>query len=400
MRRLIPVLVGIVIVAAIVYAFWPKPIPVDIEVVETGPLVVTVEEEGRTRIKEKYIVSAPLGGQLRRIELDPGDAVEAGKTLLAVIEPTDPTLLDERALAEAEARVRAAEANLEQARVSVERARVAVEYAQSDDRRIRQLREKRQATQEQLEQVELVVRTRAEDLRGAEFQAQIAQFELQQARAALTRTGPSEEGSEDLDRQIQIRSPINGKVLRVFQKSAAVVAPGAQLVELGDPRDLEVEVDVLSSDAVKIAGGDRAFLEHWGGPGALQGRVRRVEPAGFTKISALGVEEQRVYVIIDFEEPYENRESLGDAFRVEARIVVWEEPDVVKVPASALFRVGSDWAVFRVNDTKAHLTILRVGQQNPNEAQVLEGLQPGDRVIAHPGDKITDGVHVVERSAG
>jgi HlyD family secretion protein len=385
------------IVVGLAYAFWPKPVPVDIEQVIEGPLVVTVEEEGKTRIKEKYIVSAPLAGQLRRIVLDPGDTVEAGKTLLAVIEPTNPTLLDERAVAEAEARVKAAEANLEQSKVSVDRAQVALEYAQNDDRRIRQLREHRQATQEQLEHVELMVRTRAEDLRAAEFQEQIATFELQQARAVLSRTGGPETAPTGEDRKIEIRSPIDGQVLRVFQESAGVVTPGTQLIEIGDPRDLEVEVDVLSSDAVKIAAGNRVFLEHWGGAKPLAARVRRVEPAGFTKISALGVEEQRVNVIIDFDEPYENRAGLGDAYRVEVSVVVWEHPQVVKVPANALFRVGDDWAVFRVNDSKAHLTKVKIGQQNPNEAQVLEGLRPADRVIAHPGDKIIDGVAVIER---
>lgn len=398
MRRLIPILVALLVLAAIVYSFWPKPLPVDLAHATQASLMVTVEEEGRTRIKEKYIVSAPLAGQLRRIELDPGDGVEPGKTLLAVIEATDPTLLDERTLAETEARMKAAEANLEQARVSVERAKVALEYAQNDDRRTRQLRERNQTTQEELEQAELLVRTRAEDLRAAQFQEQIAQFELQQAKAALVRTGPSTGETSAEDRRIEIRAPIEGKVLRVFQESAAVVTPGTQLVEVGDPRDLEVEVDVLSSDAVKLKPGDRAFLEHWGGEKPLAGRVRRVEPAGFTKISALGVEEQRVYVIIDFDEPFENRQTLGDAYRVEARIVVWEEPNVLQVPASALFRVGDEWAVFRVVDGVARLTKIKVGRQNSNAAQVLEGIQPNDVVVSHPSDKIVDGVKVIART--
>ncbi len=397
MRRIIPVLISLAIVSAIVYSFWPKPLPVDMEKVVEGPLSVSINEEGKTRIKERYIVSAPLAGQLRRIELDAGDIAEASKTLVAVIEPTDPSLLDERAIAETEARVKGAEANLAQSNVSIERAKVALEYAQNDDRRTRTLRERRQATQEALEQGELLLRTRVEDLRAAEFQQQIAEFELQQARAALLRAGPAGSASLGDDRKIEIRAPINGKVLRVFQESAGVVTPGTQLVEIGDPHDLEVEVDVLSSDAVKIKPGDQAFLEHWGGSQPLAGRVRRVEPAGFTKVSALGVEEQRVNVIIDFEAPFEKREALGDAFRVEAQIVVWEEPRVLKTPASALFRVGDDWAVFRVNDSQAHLTKIKIGQQNSNEAQVLEGLKPGDMVIAHPSDKIVDGVRVVAR---
>jgi HlyD family secretion protein len=397
MRRLIPVLVAVALVAGIAYAFWPKPIPVDMEKVEQGPLVVTVDEEGKTRIKERYIVSAPLAGQLRRIELDPGDPVAAGKTLLAVIEPTDPALLDERTLAETEARVKAAEANVAQAQTAVDRAKVALEYAQNDYRRTRSLHERKQATQAELEQNELLVRTRTEDLRASEFQLQIAQFELEQARAALLRASPSGNPMSAEERKIEIRSPIDGKVLRLFQESAAVVAPGTQLLEVGDPRDLEVEVDVLSSDAVKITRGAKVLLEHWGGPKPLEGRVRRVEPAGFTKISALGVEEQRVNVIIDFEGPYEERETLGDAFRVEARIIVWEGENVVKVPAGALFRVDQDWAVFRVNGHRAHLTKIKIGEQNPDAARVIEGLTPGQIVISHPSDKITDGVRVTAR---
>lgn len=396
MRKAIPVLVALGIAAALAYAFWPKPLPVDIETVSQGPLTVTVDEEGKTRIKERYIVSAPLAGQLRRITLDPGDAIEAGKTLLAVIEPGDPALLDDRAIAEAEARVRANDAAVSQAQTSIQRARVALEYAQSDHKRARVLHERKQVTQEQLENAELLVRTRTEDLKAAEFALQIAQFELEQARAALLRARPNPSASADQS-AFEIRAPINGRVLRVFQESAGIVTPGTQLIELGDPRDLEVEIDVLSSDAVKIRPGDRVIFEHWGGEQPLEGKVRLVEPAGFTKVSALGVEEQRVNVMADFVDPYEKREPLGDAFRVEARIVVWQGAGVTIVPASALFRQGDDWVVYRVNDARAHLTKVKIGHANANGAEVLAGLKAGDRVVTHPSDKITDDAKVVQR---
>jgi HlyD family secretion protein len=396
MRRLIPIVVALAIAAAIAYAFWPKPLPVDFEPVSAGPMTVTVDEEGKTRIKERYIVSAPLGGQLQRIELDPGDPVKTGETLLAVIEPTDPALLDSRTIAETEARVKASEANVQQSNTAVERARVALEFAQNDLQRTQKLRERQQATLEELENADMLLRTRREDLQAAEFAVQIAKFELEQAQAALVRTKPGPRSPGETT-NVAINSPITGTVLRVLQESATVVTPGVQLIELGDPRELEVEVDVLSSDAVKIDPGDHVWLEHWGGDRPLAGRVRRVDPAGFTKVSALGVEEQRVNVIIDFDDQYENRQSLGDAYRVEAKIVVWEEPQVLRVPASALFRVGEDWAVYRVNDTRAHLTKIEVGQTNALYAQVLSGLKAGDTVISHPSDKITDGVRVIKR---
>jgi len=412
MRRLLPILLTLLLAAGMTYAFWPRPVPVDLGEVVQGDLEVTVDEEGKARIKERYTVSAPLGGRLRRIELDPGDPVETGKTLLAVIEPNDPALLDKRELAEAEARVKGADASLSQAAPRLEAARAALEYAQNEYRRKRTLRERGGITESELEDAELLVRTRGEDLKAAQFAVQIAQFELEQAQAALVRSRPEAADSETVNGaeiesaaspgtttvpRIEIRSPITGRVLHVFQESAGVVTAGTSLIEVGNPEDLEIEIDVLSSDAVAIKPGAPVRLVHWGGDFPLTGDVRLVEPAAFTKVSALGVEEQRVDVVVDFTDPPEKRTALGDGYRVEARIVVWQGRDIIKVPSSALFRQGDDWAVYRVIAARAVLTPIKLGHSNALEGEVLEGLALHDVVIVHPSDKVVDGVKVIRR---
>lgn len=400
MKRGLPIAVGLLLLFALLYAFWPKPIPVDMASVTKGRMEVTIDEEGKTRIKERYTVSAPLAGRLRRIELDPGDPVEAGETLVAVIEPVNPALLDARSLAESTARVKAAEASVRQAEPNLERARTELKYAESEYRRARQLAEKNNIADQELENAEMTLRVRTEELKAAQFAQQIAQFELELAEAALVRVQPrvaeSTESPPESPR-FDILSPVNGRVLHVFEENAVVVTPGTKLLEVGDPLDLEIEIDVLSSDAVKISPGDPVRFEHWGGDFPLWGTVRLVEPAAFTKISALGVEEQRVDVVVDFSDPPEKRETLGDGFRVEARIIYWEGQDVTKVPANALFRRGQEWAVFRVDDGVARLTPLKIGKINALEAEVLEGLSEGDVVVAHPGDKVEDGVKLVSR---
>ena len=408
------------VVGGLVYAFLPEPVDVDLATVERGLLRVTVDEDGKTRIREKYVVSAPLVGRLLRINMDAGDPVNAGKTLLATIEPRDPELLDARTVAQAEARVKAAEATLKKVEPQLEEIRVAQAYAEAEMTRTRQAARSNAVSKSELEQAELLYRQRSEELRSMRIQREIAEFELEQAEAALLRTRPRENGFNDPsppanppDRQssdadqvatngnggwtFTIYSPIDGRVLRVFQESAAVVTAGTPLLELGDPLDLEAEIDVLSRDAVKIEPGAMVFLEHWGGDRPLHGQVRLVEPSGFTKISTLGVEEQRVNVIVDLVDAPEERTTLGDGFRVEARIVIDEAADVLKVPTSALFRVGDRSAVFRVNDEVAHRQLVTVRRQNGLEAEVIEGLAAGDRVIIHPSDQVEDGVAVRQR---
>ena len=400
MRNLVWILIGCGVLAAVGYALWPKPVLVDLTTVSTGPMQVTVDEEGKTRIKERYKVSAPLSGQLRRIELDPGDPVQAGVTLLAVIEPSDPDLLDARSRAEARARVKAAEAVMQQATPNLERARASLEFAQAEHGRVRTLFEQENATQQQLERAELDVRTKVEEHKAAQFAVQIATFELEQAQAVLLRSEPNASGTTDgvtESPRFDILSPISGCVLHVLEQSAAVVQAGTRLVELGDPADLEVEVDVLSSDGVLIERGSPVVFDHWGGEAPLHGRVRLVEPAAFTKISALGVEEQRVYVVADFDEPPEQRVSLGDGFRVEARIVTWRSDNVLRVPAGALFRHEEKWAVFRLEDGRARLRHVEIGHLNAQEAELLGGLATGDQLVAHPSDKVEDNVRIEQR---
>ena len=395
-RRFLLILLAAGLAAGIAYAFMPRPVPVDMVRVSRGPLRVTINEDGRTRIKEKYIVSSPLSGRLRRIRLRAGDGVVAGETLLAVIEPTDPELLDARARAEAQARVNAAETALERAEPSLQSAQAAMEFAESELARLRRLFERNGASQQQLDAAELAYRQRTQDYRTAKFNEEIARYELEMSRAALLRTQPQSPGAEP-DWQFRILAPITGNVLRVLQESETIVTPGARLLELGDPRDLEVEVDVLSSDAVRITPGDEVLLEQWGGERPLEGVVRLVEPSAFTKISALGVEEQRVYVIIDLLDPPEKRGSLGDAYRVEARIITWQRDDVLKIPTSALFRHADDWAVFRVANGQARLQTVALGERNGQEAQVLGGLKEDDVVVVHPSDKLAPGTAVVSR---
>jgi HlyD family secretion protein len=409
--KLFVFLIAAAVVAGLAYAFFPEPAEVDLVTARRGDLRVTVDEDGKTRIREKYVVSAPLVGRLLRINMDPGDSVTAGKTLLATIQPRDPELLDARTIAQSEARVKAAEATLRQVEPKLEEARVAQAYAEKELARGRKSFQGDGISQSELENHELLYRRNSELMRSMRIAEEIARFELQQAQAALMRSRPRPDDEDDngpVEGELTdahgnggwnftIISPITGRVLRVFQESAAVVTAGTPLLELGDPTDLEVEVDVLSRDAVEIDPGDLVLLEHWGGTRTLEGRVRLVEPQAFTKISTLGVEEQRVNVIIDLVDPPEDRTTLGDGFRVEARIVTDEADDVLIVPTSALFRVGNESALFVVEDGKVHQRIVKVGRQNGLEAEVVDGLKEGELVVIHPSDQIEDGVSVRQR---
>ena len=405
-RRVITFLIVVGLVGTIGYGLMPAPVEVDLAPAEKGSIRVTVDQDGKTRIRERYVVSTPLAGRLLRIEMDPGDEVEAGETLLATIEPRDPELLDARSIAQAEARVRAAEATLEKMDPTLEEVRAAQEFAEAELKRIRDARigSPLSVSESELESKLLAYRTRTALLRTARHNEEIAKFELEQARAALIRSHPQEGASvengvspSENGWDFTIRSPIDGRILRVFQESSAFVNAGTSLLELGDPTDLEVEIDVLSRDAVKIRQGALVLLEHWGGNKTLQGRVRLVEPSAYTKVSTLGVEEQRVNVIVDLVDPPQDRTALGDGFRVEARIIVAEAAEVLRIPTSALFRVGQRWAVFRVERGDARETIVRLGLENGLEAEIVEGLADGDQVVIHPGDNVSDGSPVRRR---
>lgn len=393
LKRSLQVFLILLVAGPIVYSLLPKPIQVEVGAVSRGPMRVTVDEDGKTRIKERYTVSSPLPGRLRRIQLHAGDQVEAGQTLVAVIEPTDPTLLDARARTEAHARVRAAQAAVNRAGAVVAYALAQLELAQSDLNSVQRLALTHAATPKELDDAVITQRVRQEELQAAKFTEDMGRFELQMAQAALAWTQP---GGDDAS-QFDIRAPCSGRVLRVFQESTAVVSAGTALLEIGDPTDLEVVVDVLSAQAVRIKPRAPVWLEQWGDGPALHGTVRVIEPSAFTKVSALGVEEQRVNVIIDLNDPPEKRIALGDGYRVEARIVTWEDPNVLQVPTSALFRHDKEWAVFRIVEGRALLQTVAIGHRTGQEAQVLDGLHQDDLVIAHPSDKVTNGWAVVPR---
>lgn len=395
-RKLLYLLLAIAALAGLVYAFMPGPVAVDLAVAAHGPLRVTVDEDGRTRIKERYVITAPLAGHMQRVEWHPGDAIVAGKTILTTIQPNDPALLDARALTEAEARLRAAQAGVQLSQATQSRMNEAYELAKHNYDRAKTLFETQAIARENFDQAEHLERIADKELRSSQFNVKVAEFELEQAQAALSRSQISQTAQQKLESFV-IRSPIQGKVLRVLQESAGPVLAGTKIMEIGDPRDLEVEIDVLSSDAAKIKRGDKVLFEHWGGTDVLHGMVRLVEPAGFLKLSALGVEEQRVYVIVDFLDPPEKRESLGDGYRVDARIVIWEGQNVLKIPTGALFRSQGEWAVFLLKNHKSRLTRIKLGKQNTLEAEVLEGLQPGDQVVLHPSDRVKEGTTIRPR---
>jgi HlyD family secretion protein len=393
-RRLVWGGVGLVVVALVAFSMRPKPEPADVVRVGRGPLQVTLDEEGETRVRDRYMVSAPVAGRVLRIELESGDPVVADETVLATFQPGDPVPLDARSHAEAQARVRSAEAALGRARADRQRVGAELRFAEAELKRVQRLQSEAIVSEEALESAELAVDTRRESLRSAEFVVKNAESDLEQARARLL-----QDGGASSRQPIEIRAPVGGVVLQRLRESEAIVPAGEPLIEVADPDRLEIVSDFLSTDAVRIRPGQRVLIEQWGGEQALQGVVRRVEPFGFTKISALGVEEQRVNVVIDFDDTREAWEALGDGYRVEVRVVVWERDDVVKVPTSALFRSGDAWAVFAVADGRAEERAVEVGQRNGLEAEVLSGLAEGDAVIVHPGDSIADGVDIEERSS-
>jgi HlyD family secretion protein len=383
--------------AALLLGWWllrAPAVPVETAEVTRGPLRVTVDEEGETRVKKRFVVAAPTAGRLLRIELDEGDAAPAG-TIVARLEPAP---LDPRDEAGARARLQAAEAQKSAAQARVALADAGLAQARRDAGRAERLREAGATSAEAFELARLKRIEAEQELEAARYAAEAADFEVAAARAALmaTRT-PSPRAAAESDGCagavpcLDVRAPVAGTVLRIHEESERIVPAGAPLLELGDPSDLEIVVDVLSADAVKIAAGAEIEVEDWGGERPLHARVRRVEPAGFTKISALGVEEQRVNVIGDFVDP---PGALGDGYRVEARIVVWQGDDVIRVPGSALFRRGDDWHVFVVERGAARLRKVEVGHRGGFESEARAGLEPGERVVLHPSDRVQDGARV------
>jgi HlyD family secretion protein len=380
-RRWLPYAGAAVLVALITAGLWPRPLPVETARTAVGSLRATVNEEGKTRIKQRYVVSAPVAGQLRRIPFKAGAEVRADETVVAVIEPVSPTLLDARTRTATEAKRDTAVAN-------VEKARAGQHFAASDLRRLEKLHAEKMLSVQELETGQLREASAAKEQAAAEST-------LRQAEAELAEFGGNTPvGTNTLLDPVQVKAPATGSVLHVFEENARVVAAGTPLMEIGDPADLEVVVEVLSRDGAAIPTGTPVELEQWGGGQPLRAKVRLVEPAAFTKVSALGVEEQRVNVIADLLTPLDQRRNVGDNFRVEAKIIVWEAHDALKVPAGALFRKGEQWAAFVVADGRARLKIVKAGHSSGTETQVLEGLKQGEEVILYPGSRVRDGQRV------
>lgn len=380
--------------AGLVYGFMPRAQPVDIATVKRAPLTVTVEEEGKTRVRDRYQVSAPVAGYVRRIELRAGDPV-AGGQVLAVIEPARSVALDPRTRAQALAQLSAAGAALAVAQENLRAAAAAAQLAQLERVRAESLRQANFLSAHALDTARSA-ETRAQAAQqAAAYAVKVARFELEMARAASA--SPARLPARGAAEQLSVRAPVAGRVLRLQHESEGAVAAGQPLLEIGDPDTLEVEVEMLSTYAVRIAPGSRVILDRWGGDQAVQGRVRVVEPSGFTKISALGVEEQRVRVIVDITSPREAWAALGDGYRVEARFVLWAGAEVLQLPTSALFRKGAGWAVFVLKGGRAHLVPVETGQRAGLVTQVLSGLEAGTEIVSHPDDTLDDGVRVKPR---
>lgn len=388
------ILLAVLSAAAIAYGFWPRPVAVDVVAARRAPLQVTVEEEGKTRVVDRFVISAPVPGYVRRIELKVGDPVIQGQALVEV-EPLRSVILDPRSRAEAQARVAAAQAALQAAQEDVVAAQAEADYAAAQLERYRLLVPKGYVSLEALQQAEAAARrTRARRI-SAEFAVQVAKHDLDAARTALRYSVA--QGEKKTMEAALVRAPVDGRVLKVTRESEGVVQAGEALLEIGDPNSLEVVVDVLSADAVRIAPGTRVLFERWGGGAPLEGSVRRVEPTGFTKISALGVEEQRVLVLADFASPVEQWKRLGDGYRVEAKFILWEGQDVLQVPASALFRHREGWAVFVAENGRARLQTIKVGQRSGLAAEIVSPLREGDLVVVHPDDSIEDRTRISVR---
>lgn len=396
--RIIVWLVVAGLATAFYFAMQPKPQQADFVTVVRGALRVTLDEEGQTRVRDRFMVSAPLAGKVLRIDHEPGDEVRRGSTVVARFLPTNPDFLDTRSRAEAEARVKTSQVSIDRSRVELNRAAAEREHAVAELARYENLHREGLLSDERLESARLRAETTREAVRAAESNIAVAEAELERARTSLIQASAALPMEGNV---VVLRSPVTGVVLQRLRESEAVVPSGEPLLEIADPEKLEIVSDMLSTDAVQIKPGDPVLIEQWGGNRTLRGTVRRVEPFGFTKISALGVEEQRVNVIVDFDDVRDAWQALGDGYRVEIRVVIWQEKNVLKVPTSTLFRNGESWAVYTVDElARAALQIVEIGQRNAREAQVLKGLEEGDQVIAYPGDQIHEGVEVVRRTAG
>ncbi len=391
MKRILKRLFGAMVIAALaglaVWTFRPKPIVVETGRVAHGHMQVTIDEDGQTRAHDRFTLAAPVAGRLSRIRLHEGDSVTP-QTVIATISPLP---IDARELERTRAEIEALEALRKEALQYVERAEADHEQTVRDLQRYTDLQKQDMVSRQTLEQAQTAEKRAAKELAGARFKAQSAEAEVARARAGLISLEATRENS---GRIIDLRSPVASRILRILEPNERVVTAGTPVALLSNPNKIEIVIDLLSADAVQVRPGASVILEGWGGPNPLKARVRMVEPYGFTKVSALGIEEQRVNVIADFVDPPGN---LGDGYRVEARIVIWESPDVLIVPGSALFREGEHWSAFVVESGRAHRTSVEIGHRNALEAEVLHGLTPGEQVILHPPNDLKDGAPVVSK---
>ncbi|HET6719985.1 MAG TPA: HlyD family efflux transporter periplasmic adaptor subunit [Rhodocyclaceae bacterium] len=371
--------------------FRPQAMAVDVGVASRGPLRVTIEQEGRTRVVDRYVITAPVAAYARRIELDVGDAVKRGAPLVQ-LEAQRAEVLDVRRRSEAQARVEAARDNVGAVEQRQQAAQAGAELAQKNLQRVRELKAQGHITLDAEDRARADAERADAELRSAQFAVATARHDFEAARTALRFAAAGGSAAP-----VVVSAPVAGRVLKIPRKSEGAVAAGQALLEIGSPGELEVEVDVLSADAVRIEPGSRVVFERWGGEQPLEGVVRVVEPAGFTKVSALGVEEQRVWVIVALTSPRELWQRLGDGYRVEASFILWEHPDVLQIPASSLFHESGGWAVFVVSDGKALKRRVEIGQKSGLAAQVLAGVAAGEPVVVHPDDRLQDGVRVATR---
>lgn len=382
--------VALVVAGALAWSFRPRAIPVDIVQAAVGPITVSIREQGRTRVKDRFEISAPLTAFAPRLEWDVGDPVAAGDLLLT-LQPVPASVLDRRSREAAEAEVARSAAALRAAEATLEAARASAELAESEYLRLEPLFERGTISASELERARSRHQQARAELRSAESNIDVARQSLRYARAALVQgSGNGDDGPGAFD----IDAPVAGRVLEIAHESAGVVTPGQLLLAIGDPTSLEVVAEVLTADAVRLQPGMPVELERWGGERVLFGEVRRVEPSAFTKVSALGVEEQRTNVVVDLTSPRSEWSRLGHGFRLEARFIVWREPAALGVPNGALFRHGDGWAVFTVADGRARLTTVRIGQRGELRTRILDGLSPGQAIIDHPDNEIADGIRV------
>jgi HlyD family secretion protein len=377
-----PAGIGLLVAAGLAFSFWPRSVAVDIAEAVKGPMMTAISDDGITRVREVYVLSAPIAGKLLRVESHAGDFIEARKTVVATIEPSDPAFLDARSQRQLAFTVSAARAARDLAEANVKGREAERKLAARELERARELFSKGVVSK---------ARVDAAEANLAALDAAVAT-----ARAALISPGSTAAG-ERASCCIQLRAPVDGQLLRVLQENESFVQPGQPIAEVGDPAKLEIVIDLVSSEAVQVAEGDEAIITQWGGQGDLKGRVRRIEPFGQQKISALGIEERRVNVLIDIVSPRTTWARLGHGFQVDAAIVRWRSENALQVPVGALFRQGKDWAVYRVEGIRARLTRVATGHFNDTTAEIIDGLQPGDRVVLHPGESVGDGVKVAPR---